>query len=215
MNGQGVGAGTAPTAGTSLEPAAARYRRMLYFRGDAAFANPQRYEFFEAEGIGYTIRLPANRVLQDRISYLLKRPVARSPHQVRRSYASFRYQAQSWSKPRRVVAKVEWHPGDLYPRVGFIATNLARPAERGVALEPAWHLRAVHQGKGAVKWTHVMPDLCCQCRLSPASRAGIQPGQLHANAGDAQAGGAMVLTRLREKLIKIGAKVGEAWPRPA
>jgi hypothetical protein len=27
------------------------------------------------------------------------------------------------------VAKVEWHPGELYPRVGFIVTNLSRPAE--------------------------------------------------------------------------------------
>src|SRR5450759_511262 len=34
---------------------------------------------------------------------------------------------------RRVVAKVEWHPGELYPRVGFIVTNLSRPAERVVA----------------------------------------------------------------------------------
>ena len=29
----------------------------------------------------------------------------------------FTYQAGSWTKPRRVVAKVEWHPGELYPRV--------------------------------------------------------------------------------------------------
>jgi len=36
-------------------------------------------------------------------------------------------------KPRRVIAKVEWHSGELYPRVGFIVTNLARPAERVVA----------------------------------------------------------------------------------
>src|SRR3984893_3205723 len=28
----------------------------------------------------------------------------------------------TWTKPRRVVAKVEWHPGELYPRVGFIVT---------------------------------------------------------------------------------------------
>ena len=52
---------------------------------------------------------------------------------MRRHYVSFTYRAQSWSKPRRVVAKVEWHPGELYPRVGFIVTNLARPAERVVA----------------------------------------------------------------------------------
>jgi hypothetical protein len=31
-----------------------------------------------------------------------------------------------------VVAKVEWHPGELYRRVGFIVTNMTRPAERVV-----------------------------------------------------------------------------------
>ena len=114
----------------------ARYRgivKRLYSRGDAAFANPEMYEFLEAEGIGYTIRLPANNVLQGRIGYLFKRPVGRPPHKVRRYFASFSYQAQSWKKPRRVVAKVEWHSNELYPRVGFIVTNLERPAERVVA----------------------------------------------------------------------------------
>ena len=93
-----------------------RYRgrvKRLYFRGDAAFANPEVYEFFEAEGMSYTIRLPANRVLQDKIGHLLKRPVGRPPQEVRRYYSSFSYQAGSWNKPRRVVAKVEWHPGEL------------------------------------------------------------------------------------------------------
>jgi len=52
---------------------------------------------------------------------------------VRRYYASFSYQAGSWSRKRRVVAKVEWHPGELYPRVGDIVTNLSRPAEQVVA----------------------------------------------------------------------------------
>ena len=58
-----------------LEPVIARYRgavRRLYFRGDAAFANPEMYEFLEAERTAYTIRLPANNVLQNRIAYLLK-----------------------------------------------------------------------------------------------------------------------------------------------
>ena len=31
------------------------------------------------------------------------------------------------------MAKVERHAGELYPRVGIIVTNLARPAERIVA----------------------------------------------------------------------------------
>jgi hypothetical protein len=48
-------------------------------------------------------------------------------------FASFSYQVGNWSKPRRVIAKVEWHPEELYPRVGFIVTNMSRPAERVVA----------------------------------------------------------------------------------
>src|SRR6478672_2583966 len=48
-----------------------------YFRGDAAFASPEIYEFLETEGMGYAFRVPANRVLQDKIGYLLKRPVGR------------------------------------------------------------------------------------------------------------------------------------------
>jgi hypothetical protein len=94
---------------------------------------PGVYECLEAERIKYAIRLPANHVLQNRIGYLLKRPVGRPPNEVRRYYANFTYQAASWTKPRRVIAKVEWHPGELYPRVGFIVTNMTRPAERVVA----------------------------------------------------------------------------------
>ena len=66
-------------------------------------------------------------------SYLLTRPVGRPPNHVVRTYASFRYQAASWTASRRVVAKVEWHPGELYPRAGFIVTNLSRPPENIVA----------------------------------------------------------------------------------
>src|SRR5262249_14718201 len=51
--------------------------------------------------------LPANWILQDSIGYLLKHPVGRPAHHVRRCHASFSYQAGSWSQPRRVIAKVE------------------------------------------------------------------------------------------------------------
>src|SRR3954463_16640806 len=65
-----------------LMPVIARYRGrgfVLYFRGDAAFAKPERYELLEDEDIGYAIRLPANSVLQERIGHLLTRPVGRPP----------------------------------------------------------------------------------------------------------------------------------------
>jgi hypothetical protein len=82
-----------------LELVVARYRdtvKRLYFRGDAAFANPEIYEFLEAECMAYAIRLPANSILQSKIGYLIKRPVGRPPHELRRYFASFSYQAQSW-----------------------------------------------------------------------------------------------------------------------
>jgi hypothetical protein len=74
-----------------LEPAVSRYRtvKRRYFRGDLAFANLEIYEFLEAEGYGYAIRLPTNHVLQGKIGHLLKRLVGRPPHEVRLCYASF------------------------------------------------------------------------------------------------------------------------------
>ena len=46
-----------------LEPVVERYRKRdlrRYFRADAAFAKPEIYEFLEAEGYLYAIRLPTN-----------------------------------------------------------------------------------------------------------------------------------------------------------
>ncbi len=197
-----------------LEPVVSRYRRSktvrLYFRGDAAFANPDIYEFLEAEGMGYTIRLPANGVLQDKIGFLLKRPVGRPPNEVRRFHASFSYQAQSWKMPRRVVAKVEWYPGEFYPRVGIIVTNLTRPTERVVAFynQRGTCEQWIKEGKGAIKWTRL------SCRSFAANAARLQLHALAYNLGNFMRTLAMPkvaepwsLTSLREKLIKIGAKV--------
>ena len=196
-----------------LEPVVARYRKRNmrhYFRADAAFANPEVYEFLEAEGYKYAIRLPANQILQERIAPLLKRPVGRPPVEVRRFHANFSYQAQSWTMPRRVVAKVEWHPGELYPRVGFIVTNLSRPAERVVGFynQRGTCEQWIKEGKNAVKWTRLS---CCSFAANAVRL------QLHALAYNLanfmrtlalpEAVEHWSLTSLREKLVKIGAKI--------
>jgi hypothetical protein len=38
-----------------------------------------------------------------------------------------------WKKQRRVIADGEWHPGELFPRVGFIVANMSRSAENVIA----------------------------------------------------------------------------------
>jgi hypothetical protein len=110
-----------------LEPVVERYRDeylMRYFRGDAAFANPNIYSFLEDEDYFYAIRLKGNNILYKHIERLLIRPVGRPPKKPIVRYHSFQYQAASWSKSRRVIAKVEWHADELFPRIGFIVTNL-------------------------------------------------------------------------------------------
>ena len=182
----------------------------LYFRGDAAFASPEMYDYLEAEGFLYAIRLSTNKVLQESIAYLLARPAGRPAKYVRRFYASFSYQAGSWDRKRRVVAKVEWHPGELYPRVGFIVTNLSRPTERVVAFynhrgtAEQW----IKEGKNAIKWTRL------SCRKFRNNEVRLQLHALAYNLANFMRTLALPkevehwsLTTLREKLVKIGAKV--------
>ena len=182
----------------------------LYFRGDAAFASPEMYEYLETEGLLYAIRLPKNQILQESIGFLLTRPVGRPPNHVRRYYASFNYQAGSWERKRRVVAKVEWHPGELHPRVGFIVTNLSRPAERVVAFynQRGKAEQYIKEGKNAIKWTRL------SCRKFRDNEVRLQLHALAYNLANFMRTLALPnevehwsLTTLREKLVKIGAKV--------
>ncbi len=196
-----------------MEPVVARYRATTtrrYFRGDAAFALPDLYEFLEDENYLYAIRLKANANLQQRIAHRLTRPVGRPPHYVQRFYDSFFYQAASWSKARRVVAKVEWHPGELYPRIGFIVTNLSRPANRVVKFynQRGTAEQWIKEGKNAIKWTRL------SCRSMQANAARLQLHALAYNLANFLRTLALPpelerwsLTTIREKLIKIGGKV--------
>jgi len=95
-----------------LEPIVKRYesrKNRKYFRGDAVFAKSEIYEYLEENGYMYDIRLPANDILYDKIRHLLTRPFGRPPRKPIVWLYDFKYQAESWDKPRRVVAKVEWH----------------------------------------------------------------------------------------------------------
>ena len=87
-----------------MKPVVVRYKDRkvrLYFRGDAAFASPEIYEYLEAEGFLYAIRLPKNQILQESTGHLLTRPVGRPPKHVLRFYASF---LRTLALPKEVVA---------------------------------------------------------------------------------------------------------------
>jgi hypothetical protein len=194
-------------------PVIARYRDLdilKFFRGDAAFAGPKLLRLLELERFRYAIRIKANAVLERNIAPLLKRPVGRPSRKPIVFYHSFRYRAGSWACARRVVVKVEWHAGELFPRVGFIVTNLKGRAKkvvrfynrRGTAEQ--W----IKEGKNAVKWTKL------SCRRFKDNAARLQLFTLAYNLANflrqlvlPKPIQGWTLTTLREKLVKIGAKV--------
>jgi hypothetical protein len=108
------------------------------------------------------------------------------------------------------VAKVEWHPGELCPSVGFIVSNLARSAEHIVAFynHHGTCEQRIKGGKGAINWTRLSRRSFASAVRPSAPRryfkiSTISCGPLtmprSRNRGR--------LTSLREKLIKIGGKV--------
>jgi hypothetical protein len=125
-------------------------------------------------------------------------------------YQSFDYQAGSWDKPRRVVAKIEWHREDLFPRIGFIVTNLSWSAKKVVRYynQRGTTEQWIREGKQAVKWTRLS---CCDYTDNEVR---LQLFVLKYNLANFLRRLALpksmkhwTLTTLREKLIKIGAKV--------
>ena len=182
----------------------------VVFRADAAFAKPEIYEALEEREVKYAIRIPANDSLQRDIEELLTRPVGRPSVKPLVEYKGFLYQAASWGKARRVVAKVEHHQGELFPRVGFIVTNLTLPSravvrfynKRGTAEQ--W----IKEGKQAVKMT----QLSCHRFRSNEVRLWLtiiayNLGNLWRRLVLPQRIGNWSLTSLQQRLVKTGGRL--------
>jgi Transposase DDE domain group 1 len=160
--------------------------------------------------VKYAIRIPANENLERDISQLLTRPVGRPSHKPVVCYKGFLYQAASWKAARRVVAKVEFHFGELFPRVGFIVTNLETDSravvrfynKRGTA-EP-W----IKEGKQAVKMTRL------SCHLFRSNEVRLWLSVMAYNLGNLWRRLVLPnkienwsLTSLQQRLVKTGGRL--------
>jgi hypothetical protein len=164
-----------------IKPLVERYRnrfQLFWLRGDAAFAKPEIYDYCESKGVTYFIRLPQNEILKDIIREDLGRPKGRWPGSgVRVQIFDFCYQAVSWKKPRRVVCKIEWHLGELFPRVGFIVTNSRLSSKEVVK---TYNGRAnvenrIKEGKNTLRWDKT------SCHKFDANQARLKMGLLAYN----------------------------------
>jgi hypothetical protein len=184
--------------------------KQVVFRADAAFAKPEIYEALEERGVKYAIRIPANDSLERDVAELLTRPAGRPSHKPVVRYKSFLYQADSWKKARRVVAKVEFHSGELFPRVGFIVTNLETDRravvrfynKRGSAEQ--W----IKEGKQAVKMTRL------SCHRFRSNEVRLWLSVIAYNLGNLWRRvvlrlrvGKWSLTSLQQRLVKTGGRL--------
>ena len=108
------------------------------------------------------------------------------------------------------MAKVDWYADELYPRVGFIVTNLSRPAKRVFAFYNRRGTAEQHikKGKNAINWTRL------SCHGFRDNEVRLQLHVLAYNMGNFLRTPALPdevehwsMTTLRDRLIKIGAKV--------
>ena len=101
----------------------------IQFRADAGFGIPRLYEYLESESIDYAIGLISNAVLLESNRDQIDRAKESYEHtgEKQRMFGSFLYQAGSWSKERRVIAKAEYL--DLGPNNRFVVTNMRAPAQ--------------------------------------------------------------------------------------
>lgn len=180
------------------------------FRADAAFAKPEVYEALEERGVRYAIRIPANDNLLRDVEELLTRPVGRPSQKPVAWYKGFLYQAESWKTARRVVAKVEHHAGELFPRIGFIVTNLTLPSRAVVRFynKRGTTEQWIKEGKQAVKMTRLS---CHQFRSNEVrlwlSVIAYNLGNLWRRLALPKKIDNWSLTSLQQRLLKTGGRL--------
>ena len=202
-----------------VKPILKRYRpwfKLFWLRGDAAFAKPEIYEYCEEQRITFFIRLPANDNLDKLVAPHLNRPVGRPPKSgIQIKVVDLQYQAKSWHKPRRVVAKIEWHRGGLFPRINFVVTNSRLSATKVVKV---YNGRGdvenrIKEGKNTLRWDKT------SCQRFESNQARLKMGVLAYNLlhmirqfyvwGEEVK---LSMDWLIKRLIKVGARISyHAW----
>ena len=110
---------------------------------------------------------------------------------------------------------MEWHRGELFPRVGFIVTNMTAGPEgvvrfyngRGTAEQ--W----IKEGKYALNWTRLSCHRFVANRVASVSvRPGVQPWELPSPVMSAQGGQALVAAECAGQTDQDGRPSGTALP---
>ena len=210
--------GNVPSAEGVEEFAEAIFRQVrgtakrLRIRADSAFAWPGFLQILEDRGVQYVMRLATNPALEE----IIERHTRHRPRRGRVKYVDLRWQAKSWLAPRRIVAKIEWKEGDLFPAVLFCVTNLDLSPRKVVRFYDGRGNveNYIKEGKETLRWDR----LPCQAFEANAARLHLfvmaynllvavrqrllPPHEKH-----------QALQTVREGLVKLGARLTSSGRR--
>jgi hypothetical protein len=100
---------------------------LILVRGDTGFALPEMYEFCEREGLLYSLGFATNNVLKEMtdpwLAELQEALTQRPNETVRRFEEVAEYRAESWSRSRRLLVKLEVNSCGTNRR--FVITNMS------------------------------------------------------------------------------------------
>ncbi len=204
----------------------------IVVRGDGGFCREELMAWCEASGLAYVLGLPKNDVLTGMVAATLyeTRVMAEMTGETTRRYDELRYAAGSWSRARRVVARVEHSPKGPNPR--FVVSNIAALSERAL-YEDLYCARGDMENRIKEQQLDLFADRTSaatmranQLRLLLHSFAYVmlqtlrRVGLAGTRLAKAQCG------TIRDRLLKVGVRVrisvrrvklsfSEAWPRAA
>ena len=156
------------------------------------------------------IRILANKNLETEVADLLFRSPGRPSTKPRVRYKSFQYPAASWLKPRRIVAKVELHSGELFGRPGFLVTNMPLSSRSLVRFynQCGTAEQWIKEGKQATSWTRL------SCHRFRSNEVRLQLAMLAYNLGNLWRRLGLPrrikrwsLTSLQHRLMKTGGRL--------
>ena len=194
-------------------------RVRICWRGDSHYARPEAMEWCEANGVDYVFGLSGNAVLHAQVREVADDLCVRraeAGNEKRRTWTGFRYAAKSWTRERRVVARLEASPLGLDVR--YVVTTLPGTAEHlyetvYCARGQAENLIKLHKAQLASDRTSCQSPRANQFRLILHTAAYWLLHTLRAAIPKASAWAAAEFATLRLRLIKLAARVVETATR--
>jgi hypothetical protein len=124
----------------------AKLGQVAAVRIDAGFPEEEPLSALEHRRTPYVARLRNNPVLDRMAEPHLRRPPGRRPATERRWSIEMTYQAQSWSRPRRVVLVVLDRPSELFLHHFWLVTNWTAEQVNGEQLLMTYRERGTAEG---------------------------------------------------------------------